>query len=60
MPRAAEVDVRVASYEKPDVTLNLYGWVTPRFTYERAGRRAARPSVGSPTNSGLLTVEVAS
>ncbi|UQA59667.1 hypothetical protein [Polyangium aurulentum] len=34
MPRAAEADVRVASYEKPDVTIDLYGWTQPRFTYE--------------------------
>lgn len=25
--------MRVASYEKPDVTLDLYGWTQPRFTF---------------------------
>jgi hypothetical protein len=34
MPRAAEAEVRVASLEKPDVSLDLYGWTQPRFTYE--------------------------
>jgi len=44
--------VRVASYEKPDVTLDVYGWTQPRFTYEVDD---ARPVFSLPqTRLGLI------
>jgi hypothetical protein len=53
LPSAASAQVRAATFKDPDVALDFYGWVQPRFTYQQ---QDTRPEINFKPNPAFTVL----